>query len=64
MILYLLKFGFQTSASGKIVLYTLAVLTGPICAGKQIINCIQFANASRSLAQLDIEERKQAKKNH
>ncbi|KAK3808405.1 MAG: CDP-alcohol phosphatidyltransferase-domain-containing protein [Benniella sp.] len=64
VILYLLSFGYQTSPVGKIVLYTLAVLTGPICAGKQIINCIQFANASKSLAQLDIEERKQARKNH
>ncbi|KAF9970515.1 CDP-diacylglycerol-inositol 3-phosphatidyltransferase [Modicella reniformis] len=63
VILYLFKFGYQTSTFGGTVLYTLAVVTGPICAGKQIINCIQFANASRSLAQLDIEQRKQAKKN-
>ncbi|KAF9918757.1 CDP-diacylglycerol-inositol 3-phosphatidyltransferase [Lobosporangium transversale] len=53
----------NTSTLGKIVLYTLAALTGPVCAGKQIINCIQFANAAKNLAQIDIEERKQAKKN-
>ncbi|KAI8360264.1 CDP-alcohol phosphatidyltransferase-domain-containing protein [Mortierella sp. GBAus27b] len=65
VLLYLLSFGFQASSGTvKFVLYTLAVLTGPICAGKQIINCIQFANASKSLAQLDIEERKQARKNN
>ncbi|ORZ16696.1 CDP-alcohol phosphatidyltransferase-domain-containing protein [Lobosporangium transversale] len=63
VVLYLLSFGFQTSTLGKIVLYTLAALTGPVCAGKQIINCIQFANAAKNLAQIDIEERKQAKKN-
>ncbi|KAI1316383.1 CDP-diacylglycerol-inositol 3-phosphatidyltransferase [Mortierella claussenii] len=63
VILYLFSFEFQASAFGKIVLYTLAVLTGPVCAGKQIISCIQFANAAKSLAQLDVEERKQAKKN-
>ncbi|KAF9185890.1 CDP-diacylglycerol-inositol 3-phosphatidyltransferase [Haplosporangium sp. Z 767] len=63
VILYLFSFGFETSTFGKIVLYSLAIITGPVCAGKQIINCIQFANASRSLAQLDIEERKLAKKN-
>ncbi|KAG0364055.1 CDP-alcohol phosphatidyltransferase-domain-containing protein [Gamsiella multidivaricata] len=63
VILYLFSFGFQTSTLGKVLLYSLAALTGPICLGKQIINCIQFANASKSLAHLDVEERKQAKKN-
>ncbi|KAG0328719.1 CDP-diacylglycerol-inositol 3-phosphatidyltransferase [Dissophora globulifera] len=63
VILYLFSFGYQNSALGKLILYPLAIVTGPICAGKQIINCIQFANASKSLAQLDIEERKLAKKN-
>ncbi|KAI8598909.1 hypothetical protein EDD21DRAFT_308743, partial [Dissophora ornata] len=62
VILYLFSFGYQNSALGKILLYPLAALTGPICLGKQIINCIQFANASKSLAQLDVEERKQSRK--
>lgn len=38
-------------------LYTLAMLTFPICAGKQIINLVQMANASRSLVEIDIEDR-------
>ncbi|KAF9351016.1 CDP-diacylglycerol-inositol 3-phosphatidyltransferase [Mortierella sp. AD094] len=59
VILYLFAFEFQKSNFG-IVLYPLAILTGPICFGKQVINCIQFANASKSLAQLDIEERRKA----
>ncbi|KAG0006610.1 CDP-diacylglycerol-inositol 3-phosphatidyltransferase, partial [Entomortierella chlamydospora] len=59
VILYLFAFEFQKSDIG-IVLYPLAILTGPICFGKQVINCIQFANASKSLAQLDIEERRKA----
>ncbi|KAG0317299.1 CDP-diacylglycerol-inositol 3-phosphatidyltransferase [Linnemannia gamsii] len=63
VILYLLKFEFQSSTFGKILLYSLAAVTGPVCAGKQIINCIQFANASKSLAEIDLEERKAAKKN-
>ncbi|KAF9150858.1 CDP-diacylglycerol-inositol 3-phosphatidyltransferase [Linnemannia schmuckeri] len=63
VILYLLSFNFQSSTFGKVVLYSLAALTGPVCAGKQIINCIQFANASKSLAEIDLEERKAAKKN-
>ncbi|KAF9585265.1 CDP-diacylglycerol-inositol 3-phosphatidyltransferase [Lunasporangiospora selenospora] len=61
VVLYLSSFGFTGSV--RMVLWVLAVLTGPICTGKQIINCIQFANASKSLAQVDIEERKHSKKN-
>ncbi|KAF9965556.1 CDP-diacylglycerol-inositol 3-phosphatidyltransferase [Mortierella alpina] len=65
VILYL--FHFEEINEGttvfRVLLTILGLLTAPICAGKQIINCIQFANASKSLAQLDIEERKQAKKN-
>ncbi|KAG0211966.1 CDP-diacylglycerol-inositol 3-phosphatidyltransferase [Mortierella sp. GBA30] len=64
VVLYLFSFNFHTTSQvASFMLYTLAILTGPVCAGKQIINCIQFANASKSLAQLDIEERKQIKKN-
>ncbi|KAF9178158.1 hypothetical protein BGZ49_005429, partial [Haplosporangium sp. Z 27] len=59
VIMYLFSFGFQNSTFGRI-LYPLAILTGPVCFGKQVINCIQFANAGKSLAQLDIEDRKKA----
>jgi len=40
-------------------------VTFPICAAKQIISVIQFMNASKSLAQMDIEDRiaKRALKN-
>jgi len=62
VVLYLFRFQTsETSSFFTFLLWTLAVLTGPICAGKQIINCIQFANASKALAHLDVEERKQAK---
>ncbi|RUP52367.1 hypothetical protein BC936DRAFT_145607 [Jimgerdemannia flammicorona] len=36
----------------------LATVTFPICAAKQIINVIQFVNASKSLASIDIEDRR------
>ncbi|KAG0050902.1 CDP-diacylglycerol-inositol 3-phosphatidyltransferase [Gryganskiella cystojenkinii] len=51
----------EASTFSSFVLWSLALVTGPVCVGKQIINCIQFANAAKSLAALDIEERKQAK---
>lgn len=43
----------------------LAAVTFPICAAKQIISVIQFMNASKSLARMDIEDRiaKRAPKN-
>ncbi|KAG0336204.1 CDP-diacylglycerol-inositol 3-phosphatidyltransferase [Podila humilis] len=62
VVLYLFSFGFE-NVIARYTLWTLALLTGPVCAGKQIINCIQFANASKALAQLDLDERKLAKKN-
>ncbi|GJJ77821.1 CDP-diacylglycerol--inositol 3-phosphatidyltransferase [Entomortierella parvispora] len=62
VVLYLLRcLDSDTSSFFTFLLWTLAVLTGPICAGKQIISCVQFANASKALAQIDIEERRQAK---
>ncbi|KAF9392536.1 CDP-diacylglycerol-inositol 3-phosphatidyltransferase [Podila verticillata] len=62
VVLYLFHFEFA-SPFVRYTLWVLALITGPVCAGKQIINCIQFANASQALAQLDLDERKQAKKN-
>ncbi|KAF9435240.1 hypothetical protein BGZ76_006655 [Entomortierella beljakovae] len=59
VILYLFSFDYQNSTYGYL-LWALAAITGPICFGKQVINCIQFANASKSLAHLDIEDRKKA----
>lgn len=62
VVLYLFRFKFESSFV-RYILWALALITGPVCAGKQIINCIQFANASQALAQQDLDERKQAKKN-
>ncbi|KAF9324880.1 CDP-diacylglycerol-inositol 3-phosphatidyltransferase [Podila minutissima] len=62
VVLYLFHFEFESSFV-RYILWALALITGPVCAGKQIINCIQFANASQALAQQDLAERKQAKKN-
>ncbi|KAG0318458.1 CDP-diacylglycerol-inositol 3-phosphatidyltransferase [Linnemannia gamsii] len=62
MILYLLSSDSHTLTCDKAVLYSLASLTGPVCAGKQIITCIQFAYTSRSLAEIDVEVKKTGKK--
>ncbi|WFD31333.1 CDP-diacylglycerol--inositol 3-phosphatidyltransferase [Malassezia sp. CBS 17886] len=35
----------------------LGAVTFPICAGKQIINCVQFWKAARALTEIDITER-------
>ncbi|KAL1925599.1 uncharacterized protein VTP21DRAFT_482 [Calcarisporiella thermophila] len=40
----------------------LAVITFPVCFLKQVINWIQFVNASKTLARIDMEERKGSKK--
>ncbi|BFZ63266.1 phosphatidylinositol synthase 1 (CDP-alcohol phosphatidyltransferase1) [Saitoella coloradoensis] len=40
--------------------YVLAALTFPICAAKQIINCVQMANAARALVDVDLQDRKAA----
>lgn len=34
----------------------IAMLTFPICAGKQIISVIQFVGASKVLARIDVAE--------
>jgi len=39
----------------------IAVLTFPICAGKQIINLVQFWKASKSIVESDLEERWKAR---
>ncbi|KAK9761406.1 phosphatidylinositol synthase 1 (CDP-alcohol phosphatidyltransferase1) [Basidiobolus ranarum] len=39
------------------LIHILALLTFPICAIKQIINCIQFEGAAKTLAKIDLEER-------
>lgn len=35
----------------------LAVITFPVCFGKQVINCVQFWKAAKSLTDLDREEK-------
>ncbi|KAG0035769.1 CDP-diacylglycerol-inositol 3-phosphatidyltransferase [Podila clonocystis] len=63
VVLYLLSFvKFESSPYVWYTLLAVALITGPVCAGKQIINCIQFVNASQALAQLDLDERTKAKK--
>lgn len=37
--------------------FLLAAVTFPVCLGKQIINCVQFWKAAKSLTDLDREER-------
>ncbi|PLW17956.1 hypothetical protein PCANC_10352 [Puccinia coronata f. sp. avenae] len=39
----------------------IAVLTFPICAGKQIINVVQFWKASKSIVESDLEDRWKAR---
>jgi CDP-diacylglycerol--inositol 3-phosphatidyltransferase len=39
----------------------IAGLSFPICAGKQIINCVQFWKASKHLVDSDLEDRYQKK---
>ncbi|CAK9837236.1 phosphatidylinositol synthase (CDP-diacylglycerol--inositol 3-phosphatidyltransferase) Pis1 [Schizosaccharomyces pombe] len=40
----------------------LAVLCGPICLAKQIINVVQLVNAANALVKMDVEQRRAAKK--
>lgn len=40
----------------------IAILTGPICLGKQIINLVQMVRAAQSLADIDILERSKSVK--
>ncbi|KAG9285176.1 hypothetical protein G9A89_004391 [Geosiphon pyriformis] len=63
--LYFLTFEpqFDELEINRTVVRWVAYLSFPVCALKQIINFIQLANASQSLALLDIEERKKARKN-
>ncbi|KAG0231555.1 CDP-diacylglycerol-inositol 3-phosphatidyltransferase [Actinomortierella wolfii] len=53
---------FTPSPLHPYVFWTLAALTGPICAGKQVISVIQMIGASKNLVHIDTEERKQLKK--
>ncbi|KAJ9090843.1 hypothetical protein QFC20_007804 [Naganishia adeliensis] len=39
----------------------LAILTGPVCFGKNIINCVQFWKASKILVGVDLAEREAAR---
>lgn len=36
----------------------LGAVTFPVCAGKQIINCVQFWKAAKTLADIDVQERR------
>ncbi|KAI9141188.1 CDP-alcohol phosphatidyltransferase-domain-containing protein [Paraphysoderma sedebokerense] len=45
----------------KNILNLVAFIAFPICAAKQIINVVQFINASKALASVDIEERQKSK---
>jgi len=54
--------GTMTRTAHAITLPQLiAVLTFPICAGKQIINLVQFWKASKSIVESDLEERWKAR---
>ncbi|KAJ9125502.1 hypothetical protein QFC22_000463 [Naganishia vaughanmartiniae] len=38
-----------------------AILTGPVCFGKNVINCVQFWKASKILVGVDLAEREAAR---
>ena len=41
---------------------SIGALTFPVCAAKQLINCVQFWKAAKTLAGIDIVERRTRKK--
>ncbi|ORY05959.1 CDP-diacylglycerol--inositol 3-phosphatidyltransferase [Basidiobolus meristosporus CBS 931.73] len=53
---------FNVAGVSVSLIHILAFLTFPICAIKQIINCIQFGGAAKTLAKIDLEERQKAAK--
>ena len=44
---------------GKAAWWALLVVSGVICFAKQFINVVQIVNASKVLANIDMEERRQ-----
>ncbi|RHZ71185.1 hypothetical protein Glove_261g68 [Diversispora epigaea] len=58
--LYLLSFEKSSveSLGDLSLIHILALISFPICAGKQIINIIQLVGASQNLARVDIEDRR------
>ncbi|ORY03900.1 CDP-diacylglycerol--inositol 3-phosphatidyltransferase [Basidiobolus meristosporus CBS 931.73] len=67
ILLYILAFNtgpevFSIAGYSVCLVHILTFLTFPICAIKQIINCIQFGGAAKTLARIDIEERQKALK--
>ncbi|CAI2171225.1 10738_t:CDS:2 [Funneliformis geosporum] len=57
--LYLLSFDHEGLAPWlNITIKSIAFLSFPICAGKQIINVIQLTRASQTLANIDLAERR------
>ncbi|KAK6540034.1 CDP-diacylglycerol-inositol 3-phosphatidyltransferase [Orbilia ellipsospora] len=60
--LYLLSFPSPSAARDALLpfIYTVAYLTFPVCAGKQIINFVQMARAAETLVNIDKENIRQA----
>jgi len=54
--LYLFAADLTWSFFGMDIRMIIAMLTFPICAGKQIISIIQFVGASKVLARIDVAE--------
>ncbi|KAG2186565.1 hypothetical protein INT44_002789 [Umbelopsis vinacea] len=54
--LYLFASNLTTTVFGVDIRMIIALITFPICAGKQIISVIQFVGASKVLARIDVSE--------
>ncbi|POG75057.1 hypothetical protein GLOIN_2v1475732 [Rhizophagus irregularis DAOM 181602=DAOM 197198] len=62
--LYLLSFNHEDIAPGlNFIIRLIAFFSFPVCAGKQIINVIQLAGASKRLASIDLAEQRKISKN-